>query len=97
MTVIAPLELAEELQTEFVARGATGFTAFSAKGAGRTALRDRGGPQDVIRIEVVVANEVADAIVDFLREDVMPRHRVTACVETVDVVSPSQFLEDCSP
>jgi MFS superfamily sulfate permease-like transporter len=96
VTVVAPLELAEELQAEFVARGATGFTAFSAKGAGRTTLRDRGGPQDMIRIEVVVANEVADAIVDFLREDVMPRHRVTACVETVDVVSPSQFLEERS-
>ncbi len=94
VTVVAPAELGDMLQSELVARGATGFTTFAAKGAGRTALRENGPPQDVIRIEVVVANEVADAIADYLRLDVMPHHRVTACVETVDVLSPEQFTKE---
>jgi MFS superfamily sulfate permease-like transporter len=94
ITVVAPAELADEVQAGLIARGATGFTAFAAKGAGRTALRDNGGPRDMVRIEVVVSNEVADAIADYLREDLMPCHRVTACVETVDVLSPRQFLPE---
>jgi hypothetical protein len=96
VTVVAPADMTDELQNELVARGATGFTTFAARGAGRTALREHTTPQDVIRIEVVVANEVADAIVDYLRQDVMPRHRVTACVETVDVLSPDQFAKEPS-
>ena len=95
VTVVAPADLTDELQNELVARGATGFTTFAAKGAGRTALREH-TTQDVIRIEVVVANEVADAIVDYLRQDVMPQQRVTACVETVDVLSPDQFAKEPS-
>jgi hypothetical protein len=90
---VAPGDRADEVQAGRGARGAPGVTTVAAKGAGRTALRGNAGTQDVVRIEVVVTTEVADAITDYLREDVMPCYRVTACVETVDVLSPKQFME----
>ncbi|MCA9709749.1 MAG: SulP family inorganic anion transporter [Myxococcales bacterium] len=93
LTVVTSTELATQLQEAFVARGATGFTTFSAKGAGRTALREQGEPQDVVRIEVVVPNEAADAITEYLRDEILPNHRVTVCLETVEVLDPGGFIQ----
>ena len=38
-----------------------------------------------------LAGAVSDALLDYLRRDILKEHHVTACVETVDVVNPDQF------
>ena len=42
-------------------------------------------------IQVVIPRPVCDALLDYLRRDILNEHHVTACVETVDVVKADQF------
>ncbi len=92
VTVIADAALETWLEDEFVKCGATGFTAFPCSGVGRRHL-ESGAPPDsnLVRIEVIVPRDVCDVILDFLRRDILPEQRVTACIETVDVVRVGPF------
>jgi len=92
LTVITDEAHEQWLEEEFVKRGASGYTAISCRGAGRRNLvgNDRAGtPQ--IRIEVIVSAEACDRILTFFRRETRPEHRMTVCVETVDVLSIEQF------
>ncbi|MFO1066758.1 MAG: SulP family inorganic anion transporter [Pirellulales bacterium] len=93
VTVIVDQSLEEQLEREFVARGATGFTAIPCRGAGRRHVSH--GILDArtqVRIEVIVPFDVSDQILVFLRKEILPNNHVTACVETIEVVLPEQFL-----
>ena len=93
VTVIADEHLEQRFEREFVALGATGFTVISCRGAGRRQLTEHGiETGDNIRIEVVVPFDVCEAILKFLRREMIPNHRVTAVVETIEVVLAEQFL-----
>ena len=48
------------------------------------------------RIETVVAPEVAERIFDYLRADVAPKHKITSCMETVEVLRQDDFVESTS-
>ncbi len=92
ITVIADGSLEELLEREFVHCGATGYTAIPCYGAGRRNLSNDAVENSArVRIEVVAPEEVCNAILDFLRRDILPEHHVTACVETVDVVRVAHF------
>ena len=92
LTVVAEENLQNRLLDEFVRLGASGYTLIPCRGAGRRVLATGGAPSDSqVRIEVVVTKQVCDALLDFLRRDILKEHHVTACVETVDVVNPDQF------
>ncbi len=95
ITIIAELELEKWLEKEFIERGATGFTAIPCYGAGRS-LIEKGDEaiQNHIRIEVIVSTRNYDGMITFLREEVIPKHKVTACVETVEVIFKEQFEDD---
>lgn len=99
LTVIAPQSIEEMLETEFVRRGATGYTAIQARGAGKhdivstaiqgqTAVREN---QPRVRIEVIATPEVCLALIEYISREVLPQHPVTACVETVDVMRLDAF------
>ncbi len=93
VVVIADESLAPSLAGEFARRGASGFTTIPCRGAGRRGLSAGdidGRPQ--VRIEAIVPAEVAEEIVSYLRSEVLPRHAVTASVETVEVIRPEQFV-----
>lgn len=92
VTVVAADDLEERLEREFVQLGATGFTVIACRGAGRRQLSDRTISDSNIRIEVVVPFDVCDKILGFLRKEMIPNHRVTAVVETIEVVMAEQFL-----
>ncbi|MCA9213132.1 MAG: SulP family inorganic anion transporter [Planctomycetales bacterium] len=97
LIIVADKELEDWLEREFVACGSSGFTVMPCSGAGRRGIRDgqiNKTPQ--IRIEVVVPFDVCNRILDFLRRDILPDHRVTACVETVDVVHIGHFTPELS-
>jgi MFS superfamily sulfate permease-like transporter len=95
ITVVADGSLEEWLEREFIQCGATGYTAIPCYGAGRRNLSNGTLENSArIRIEVVAPEDVCNAILDFLRRDILPEHHVTACVETVDVVRVAHFLPD---
>ncbi len=92
VTVIAEKSLEEWLEKEFVRCGASGYTAMPCYGAGRRNLENGRPAQDeVVRIEVVVPIDVCDRILDFLRREIHAEHRLTACVETVQVSCVGHF------
>ncbi|MFQ5731436.1 MAG: SulP family inorganic anion transporter [Planctomycetaceae bacterium] len=92
ITLVADDELEQELETQLLNCGATGFTAIPCTGAGkRESPATNGQRNSRIRIEVVVTPDVCEQILDYLRSNVLSKHHVTACVETVGVVRPDHF------
>ena len=92
LTIVADAELRDRLITDFVRLGASGYTLIPCQGAGRRVLAAGGEPSESqVRIEVVVPHLVCDALLDYLRRDILKDQHVTACVETVDVVKADQF------
>ncbi len=93
ITIVAEASLELLLEQEFIKRGATGFTSLPSRGAGRQNLTD--GRMDIkanVRVETIVPYEVCDDIVKFLRDNVMSKHKVTVCIETIEVILPEQFV-----
>ena len=92
VTVMANQSLQYWLLDEFEKCGITGYTISPCTGAGRRNItNDTVSENEHVRIEVIATEAVCDAIIDFLRRDIMPDHHVTACVETVDVVRVGDF------
>ncbi len=92
MTVMANQSLRYWLLEEFVKCGVTGYTVTTCTGAGRRHLQSDSVAEDEhIRIEVIAPVDICDAVIDFLRRDILADHHVTACVETVDVVRIGHF------
>ncbi|MBT4725701.1 MAG: SulP family inorganic anion transporter [Planctomycetaceae bacterium] len=92
VTVVADESLEESLIREFVKLGASGYTSIPCHGAGRRSLAEGDGSSSLqIRLEAVVLQEVADQILDYLRAEVAPNHRITACVEAVEVLRQDNF------
>jgi MFS superfamily sulfate permease-like transporter len=92
LTVIADETLEAWLEREFANCGATGYTAMPCYGAGRRHLsEDHVDKTAKVRIEVIATPDVCEAILNFLRRDILPEHRVTACLETVEVVRVGHF------
>lgn len=92
LTIVADESIELWLKEQFVESGATGFTSLPCSGAGRRDLE--GGVSAAnsrVRIEVVMSHQTCEAILSFLRSEVFPRHKVTACIETVDVVRRDHF------
>ncbi len=94
LTIVAEHEIEEWLEHSFVERGATGFTSSPCSGAGRQDLQE--GPASPtlkprVRIEVVIPLTTCENILGFLRQEVIPHHHVTVCVETVNVVRRDHF------
>jgi MFS superfamily sulfate permease-like transporter len=91
VTVVAGDSLQGELAAKFVEFGASGYTAIACSGAGRTELASgNGAANSQTRIEAVVPYDVADNIMSYLRS-VAREHRLTACVETVEVLEHDSF------
>ena len=91
ITVVADASLEEWLLGEFVQCGATGYTSMACSGAGRSQLENGQIRSAQVRIEVIALPNVCNQILDFLRRDILAEHRITACVETVDVVRVGHF------
>lgn len=92
LTVVADAEIEEWLEGKFVDLGASGFTSQPCSGAGRRELQSGGkNSSSKVRIEIVMPYSTCESALSFLRQDVLPQHAVTACVETVDVIRRDQF------
>lgn len=92
ITVVADEMLEQELTERFVELGASGYTAIPCYGAGRTRLSKGNGEHVAqVRLEVVVPPDVSNQISEYLRTEVLPKHRITACTEAVEVLRESKF------
>ncbi len=93
VTVVAGEDLEKEITDKFVELGASGYTAMPCHGAGRSTLVEGNGSRrnSQVRLEAVVPGEVAERILDYLRTEFSREHRVTACVENVEVLSEVGF------
>lgn len=92
ITLVADDSLEAWLLDRCIECGASGYTAMPCTGAGRRQLENgRERKLNQVRIEIIALPDVCDAIIEFLRTDILPEHRVTACVETVDVVRVGHF------
>lgn len=92
LTVVADELIEHWLEDKFVELGASGFTSLPCSGAGRRELASgRRAVNSKVRLEVVMTHDTCERILSFLRQDVLPQHHVTTCVETVDVLRRDQF------
>lgn len=91
VTVVASQALKEELTAKLVELGASGYTAMPCSGVGRRGLVD-GVIESTAqtRIEAVVPHDVAESIMSYL-QTVSREHRLTACLETVEVLQHESF------
>ncbi len=95
VTVVGPEDLEPEISHKFVELGATGYTSIPCYGAGRHAIAHGNRSENSqFRIESVVAPEVAQRIFEYLRTEVDPRHKVTSCMETVEVLRQDDFVKE---
>lgn len=92
LTIVTDASLEQQLIDELVKAGATGYTSIPCHGAGRRGIGENTVPaNDQIRLEIVAQRVVCDRMLAYLRREIMPRHPVTACVETVKVFRPDDF------
>jgi MFS superfamily sulfate permease-like transporter len=75
ITVMANHSLRYWLLDEFVKCGATGYTVTTCTGAGRRNIENDSVAEDEhVRIEVIAPENVCNAVIDFLRRDILPDH-----------------------
>ena len=92
VTIVASDGLEETLVGKMMELGASGYTAIPCHGVGRTSLVEgNDGSNSQVRLEAVVTREVAERVLDYLRMDVLPSHRATVCMETVEVLRQNDF------
>jgi hypothetical protein len=92
ITIVGPEELEEQLCEKLIALGASGYTSIPCYGVGRTPP-PKGGSRDrsQFRLESIVTRDCSEAVLEYLRREVETRHRVTTCIDDVDVLRPDHF------
>jgi MFS superfamily sulfate permease-like transporter len=88
LTVFAPAILQETLESVCLDKGAAALTVGPCQRIVRRELAESNGDgsQSQVRIEVLAPAEVCDRLLVYLRQEVVPQHRITACVELVSVL-----------
>jgi MFS superfamily sulfate permease-like transporter len=94
ITVVAPPELEAELVAKMTELGAPGYTASACHGVGRSLVSEAGAERKGhtgVRLETVVQPAVGNQILEYLREEVVPQHRVAVCRDRVEVLREGSF------
>ena len=91
VTIIAETVLEESLCREILELGATGYTVTETHGRGTKGIRTGQVPGESVRIEALVSQEAADAIVAHLRERYFEDYAVIAWLEEVEAVRGSKY------
>lgn len=93
VTIVTQEDLEPQLTERCIALGASGYTSSPCHGAGRRTWHDSNVAtlHTQVRIEVVALPDVAEQILEYICREIATEHPVTACVETVEVLTPGQF------
>lgn len=94
LTIVAEARLRERLENLVTDCGASGYTSQDCSGAGRHEIHDRNGSRKAcVRMEVVAPFTIAEKILQELGQEEFHDESITTCVETVDVVKHSDFVQ----
>lgn len=91
VTIVAEAAVERRLIADVKACGAKGYSLSHVAGEGVTGQRalDLSGPS--VRLETVVTDEVADAIIEMLARQYFDRYAVVAWMHPVRVARPARF------
>ena len=94
ITIVTDPDLTTMLVRQIVRMGATGYTQSPCVGAGRRILSSEENPKPTAqtRTEVILAPDVCEQVLEYLRLNIMPQHQLTVCVETVEVARLTSFI-----
>ncbi len=97
ITIVVDPDIESELERRLIDLGATGYTAVQCYGMGKHDIHDSSSvPASRVRIEVIAPSHVTESMLEYLARDVMPKHFITVCAETVDVLRLDAFTESTS-
>lgn len=91
VTIIAEAVLEDRLVRDLGALGARGWTTSHVRGEGSRGTRTSGLEGGNVRIETLVAPEVADRILDHLADHYFAHFALVAFTETVEVVRGDKY------
>ncbi|TWU46271.1 C4-dicarboxylic acid transporter DauA [Rubripirellula tenax] len=86
ITMMTAPENEAMLTAECIRLGATGYTSVDCRGVGKQGIDNESIVAiSQVRIEVMATQDVCTSILDFIRREVQPNHRLTFMVESVQV------------
>ncbi len=91
VTIVAEELLAERLPEELRRLGANGWTLTPARGDGSRGVRVGPLPGENVRIESIVEDRVAEAILERLASEYFPAYALVAWVSEVGVVRGEKY------
>ena len=92
VTIVAETVLEDRLVRDLAAAGARGYTVSTVRGRGSRGVRASDWEGGNVRIEVIVSDQVSDAVLDLLAERYFPHYAVVAWVERVEVVRGEKYI-----
>ena len=97
LVIVAEAFLRERLMTELKTLGVSGCTAATVTGWGHDAVRASEWENPSVRLETIVAPELADAVLELLAAKYFPQGSVVAWLSDVAVVRAEKFATSTSP
>lgn len=92
ITIVGPENLEESVSAKLLELGASGYTSLPCYGTGRSSNgNDKPKTAAQFRLESIVTRNSAENILDYLRREIESQHKVTTCIEEVDVLTPDRF------
>jgi len=91
VTIIAERYLKDQLINELRTLGATGYTLTDAEGEGSRGVRASEWEGRNVKIEVIVSDEVAEAITDHVADHYFEHYAVVLYSHPVEVVRSSKY------
>jgi hypothetical protein len=92
VTIVAEAVLEERLLRELAQLGARGWTIAHVRGEGSRGTRTSGLEGGNVRIETLVAPDVAERVLDHLAEHYFRNFALIAYAHTVDVVRGEKYV-----
>lgn len=94
LTITVDPQIEHELLQSLVQLGATGYTCMDCQGMGRHELRSGLGRIAARRrIEIIATQHAVENMLDYLAKEILPKHRITVCADSVDVIRLDAFQQ----
>ncbi|MEZ5944067.1 MAG: SulP family inorganic anion transporter [Planctomycetaceae bacterium] len=86
LTIVVSSEIEEWLEENLLRIGAAGFTSLPCQAISLSPEGTVDTTDGRVRIELLLPRHTCDDVLDFIKNEVVPHHTISASVETVDVV-----------
>ncbi|MDP1735462.1 MAG: transcriptional regulator [Sulfuritalea sp.] len=92
LTIVTESVIENALLADLERLGVRGYTVTDARGRGSRGVRDANWDEAAnIRIEIICARPLADAVLAHLQERYYANYAMVACVHEVEVLRPGKF------